>query len=73
MNLNVNDYVPVGADLKGLKGLNLEELKKAGSGGLEALRTRVGEGVKGVDLERLREFSYFPRGWIQTAPSHLIS
>jgi hypothetical protein len=63
VNLNVNDYVPVGADLKGLKGLqglNLEELKKAGSGGLEALRTRVGEGVKGVDLERLREFSFFP-------------
>ncbi|KAG7528615.1 hypothetical protein FFLO_06038 [Filobasidium floriforme] len=58
VNLNVNDYVPVGADLKGLKGLqglNLEELKKAGSGGLEALRTRVGEGVKGVDLERLRQ------------------
>jgi hypothetical protein len=48
------------SDLAGLdlRGLNLEELRKAGSGGLEALRTRVGEGVKGVDLERLREFGF---------------
>jgi hypothetical protein len=73
VNLNVNDYVPVGADLKGLKGLNLEELKKAGSGGLEALRTRVGEGVKGVDLERLRELSFFLEVGIQTTPSRPIS
>jgi hypothetical protein len=73
VNLNVNDYVPVGADLKGLKGLNLEELKKAGSGGLEALRTRVGEGVKGVDLERLREFSFFLEVGNQTTSSRPIS
>ena len=36
--------------------MNLEELRKAGSGGLEALKNRVGEGVKGVDLERLRAY-----------------
>jgi hypothetical protein len=69
VNLNVNDYV--GADLgglKGLQGLNLEELKKAGSGGLEALRTRVGEGVKGVDLERLRELPFFLKQTTSSSP-----
>lgn len=41
-----------------LDGLNLEELSKRGRGGLEMLRARVGEGVKGVDLEKLRESSF---------------
>lgn len=50
VKVNVAD---LGVDLR---GLNLEELRKAGSGGLEALRARVGEQVKGVDLERLRAY-----------------
>jgi hypothetical protein len=54
--VNVSDFGGLGVDLR---GLNLDELKKAGSGGLEALRTRVGEGVKGVDLEKLSRLLSF--------------